>query len=36
MVFSSFSAVAISEFENGDLFYRKAQNDNPIDISSGK
>ena len=28
--------VAISEFENGDLFYRKAQNDNPIDISSGK
>ena len=24
--------VAISEFENGDLFYRKAQNENPIDI----
>ena len=28
--------VAIAEFENGDLFYRKAQNDNPIDISSGE
>jgi len=25
--------VAIAEFENGDLFYRKAQNDNPIDIN---
>ena len=25
--------VAISEFENGDLFYRKAQNENPIDIN---
>ena len=25
--------VAISEFENGDLFYRKAQNENPIEIS---
>ena len=24
--------IAISEFENGDLFYRKAQSDNPIDI----
>lgn len=24
--------VAISEFENGDLFYRKAQSENPIDI----
>ena len=24
--------VAISEFENGDLYYRKAQNENPIDI----
>lgn len=24
--------VAISEFENGDLFYRKAQNENPIEI----
>ena len=28
--------VAISEFENGELFYRKAQNENPIDISSGE
>jgi DNA-directed RNA polymerase subunit K/omega len=27
---------AISEFENGELFYRKAQNENPIDIESGK
>ena len=26
--------VAISEFENGDLYYRKAQNENPIDIST--
>lgn len=25
--------VAIYEFENGDLYYRKAQNENPIDIS---
>ena len=25
--------VAISEFEAGELFYRKAQNDNPIDIN---
>ena len=25
--------VAIAEFENGDLFYRKAQNENPIDIN---
>ena len=25
--------VAIAEFENGDLYYRKAQNENPIDIS---
>ncbi|MBO4466498.1 MAG: DNA-directed RNA polymerase subunit omega [Bacteroidales bacterium] len=24
--------IAISEFENGDLFYRKAQSENPIDI----
>ena len=24
--------IAISEFENGDLFYRKAQSDNPIEI----
>ena len=24
--------VAISEFENGELFYRKAQSENPIDI----
>ena len=24
--------VAIAEFESGDLFYRKAQNENPIDI----
>ena len=24
--------VAISEFENGDLFYRRAQNDNPIEL----
>lgn len=28
--------IAISEFENGELFYRKAQNENPIDISSGE
>ena len=27
---------AIAEFENGELFYRKAQNENPIDIESGK
>ncbi len=26
--------VAISEFENGDLYYRKAQSANPIDIKS--
>ena len=25
--------IAIAEFENGDLFYRKAQNENPIDIN---
>ncbi len=25
--------IAISEFENGDLFYRKAQSENPIDIN---
>ena len=25
--------VAISEFENGDLYYRKAQSDNPIEIN---
>ena len=24
------------KFENGELFYRKAQNENPIDIESGK
>ena len=24
--------IAISEFENGELFYRKAQSENPIDI----
>ena len=24
--------IAISEFENGELFYRKAQSDNPIEI----
>ena len=28
--------VAISEFENGDLYYRKAQNENPIDINKGE
>ena len=28
--------IAIAEFENGELFYRKAQNENPIDIESGK
>ena len=28
--------VAIAEFESGELFYRKAQNENPIDISSGE
>ncbi len=28
--------IAITEFENGELFYRKAQNENPIDISSGE
>ena len=27
---------AIAEFENGELFYRKAQNENPIDIESGQ
>ena len=26
--------IAISEFENGDLFYRKAQSENPIDINA--
>lgn len=26
--------IAISEFENGDLFYRKAQSENPIDINN--
>ena len=26
----------IAEFENGEFFYRKAQNENPIDIESGK
>jgi DNA-directed RNA polymerase subunit K/omega len=25
--------IAISEFENGELFYRKAQSENPIDIN---
>ena len=25
--------VAIAEFENGDLYYRKAQSENPIDIN---
>ena len=28
--------IAISEFENGDLFYRKAQSENPIDINKGE
>ena len=28
--------IAIAEFENGELFYRKAQNENPIDIESGQ
>lgn len=28
--------IAIAEFENGDLYYRKAQNDNPIDITREK
>lgn len=28
--------IAISEFESGDLFYRKAQSENPIDINKGE
>ena len=28
--------IAISEFENGELFYRKAQSENPIDINKGE
>ena len=28
--------VAIAEVESGELFYRKAQNENPINISSGE
>ncbi len=28
--------VAIAEFENGELYYRKAQSENPIDINSGE
>ncbi|MCR5409255.1 MAG: DNA-directed RNA polymerase subunit omega [Bacteroidales bacterium] len=28
--------IAIAEFENGDLFYRKAQSENPIDINKGE
>ncbi|MBQ9701715.1 MAG: DNA-directed RNA polymerase subunit omega [Bacteroidales bacterium] len=27
---------AIAEFENGELYYRRASDENPIDIESGK
>ncbi len=28
--------IAIAEFENGELYYRRASDENPIDIESGK